>query len=249
MNRDSDSKFRIDFIDPLFAVAIHIGFVEGLLHEAWWRKQSFPTYINEYANLAMFAAGLCILVLSWIGYHRSISTKPIDSDQRFALDIVLLLLYIFLLLYFRSPAYVAILLFAVYVAYAFWDFYKTKEHLQKFYGNRTMPSASQYLVLCWRGWYRPKLHNKLKGEIVTLGWTGFYLLWIPFAFLPESETDFGKLFSSAVIVATALAYRTDKTRLRPLISSKLGKLIMIGMFVGAVWFHASWLASIATLFR
>ena len=31
----NEELWRIDFIDPLFAVAIHVGLVEGLMKEHW----------------------------------------------------------------------------------------------------------------------------------------------------------------------------------------------------------------------
>src|SRR5262245_38511415 len=96
-----DGKFRIDFIDPLFAVAIHIGFVEGLLKEDWLHLYSVPATWQDWANLAMFSASLAVIVASWVGYHLSIARNAIIGDMRFVLDVLLLVLYIFLLLYFR----------------------------------------------------------------------------------------------------------------------------------------------------
>ena len=131
-----ESKFRIDFIDPLFAVAIHIGFVEGLMEESWLSKRQVPLRIGDYADLVMFSAALWFLALSWVGYHTSIARRPILDDARFILDIFLLVLYILLFLYFRDPEYFAILLFAVFLIYTWWDFCKTKEYKTEYYGDK-----------------------------------------------------------------------------------------------------------------
>jgi hypothetical protein len=125
---NDEAKFRIDFIDPLFAVAIHIGFVEGLLQEEWLHHRYVPTQLDDFANLFMFIAAFWTIVASWVGYHKSIQAKPIIGPMRFVLDIILLALYILLLLYFRKPLGVAILLTAIYCVYVAWDFYKTNEY-------------------------------------------------------------------------------------------------------------------------
>lgn len=41
-SQGGERPFGIDFIDPLFAGAIHIGMVEGLMHEAWFKEWRVP---------------------------------------------------------------------------------------------------------------------------------------------------------------------------------------------------------------
>jgi hypothetical protein len=64
-SRQDDGKFRIDFIDPLFAVAIHIGIVEGLMHEKWLQEREFPWSLYDFSNLFLFVA---ILIFTMLGY-------------------------------------------------------------------------------------------------------------------------------------------------------------------------------------
>jgi len=91
----SDSKSKIDFIDPLFAVAIHIGIVEGLMYTQWRFDDGLMGWTSlNWENVRyvlLFAAGLWLLATSWVGYHNSIEHKPIVGDPRFILDIGLLL--------------------------------------------------------------------------------------------------------------------------------------------------------------
>lgn len=205
-----DSKFKIDFIDPLFAVAIHIGFVGGLMEEPWFKSFIAPTRVIDFANLAMFVAGFWLLVGSWLGYHQSIIKKPIVGNQRFILDIVLLMLYIFLLLYFRNPPSVSVLLVAVFAIYVLWDFHKTIEHRTEYYSG-DVPSLFGYIMSCLKGWLCPDNNQStLTGEIVTVGWTVFFLILLPFSFfLPTSEQWVKLGFALVVILATTL-YRLDK---------------------------------------
>src|SRR5262245_4102359 len=91
-SQTKERSFLIDFIDPLFAVVIHIGFVEGLSHQKWLHARSIPSSTEDWANLLLFVAGFLTIVLSWVGYHKSIKKRPIEGDMRFILDVVLLVL-------------------------------------------------------------------------------------------------------------------------------------------------------------
>jgi hypothetical protein len=173
-DRQQSGKFRIDFIDPLFAVAIHIGFVEGLLTESWAHDRTFPAF-NDIANIWMFFVGLFfVIVTSWVGYHLSIERRPLKQNERFYIDIVLLVLYFFVLLYFRSPSKMCVLLVLIYVFYIAWDYYKTREYDQEFYGGGPPPTGIGYLRLCARGWFRRNSAPALIGEVVTFGWLTCY---------------------------------------------------------------------------
>lgn len=56
VDSSAESRFRIDFIDPLFAVAIHIGFVDGLMRESWLEQRQVPMHLRDYSDLLMFSA-------------------------------------------------------------------------------------------------------------------------------------------------------------------------------------------------
>jgi hypothetical protein len=236
-NQDPSSKFKIDFIDPLFAVAIHIGFVEGLLKEEWLQHHGFPTQLQEFANICMFVAALSVIVASWVGYHLSIYRNAIVGDMRFVLDIVLLILYIFLLLYFQSPSSVAVLMALIFVVYTFWDYFKTIEHAPKFYPNEVLaPGPLKYLRRCIVGWLRPTTGGKLMGEIVTFGWTLFYLLLIPVAFVSLINTPWGRIVFAVCLFCFALTYRSDKHTRGFVICSIPCKVLMVGMLGWAILF-------------
>src|SRR6184192_1594806 len=90
---DSDGSIFIDFLDPLFAVAIGIGFQDGLFHEKWLLEWQLPKD-GDLFNLFVFILGLLTITLSWFGYHKSIRNRSIEGKGRFILDVVLLVFYI-----------------------------------------------------------------------------------------------------------------------------------------------------------
>jgi hypothetical protein len=203
-------KFRIDFIDPLFAVAIHIGFVEGLLTESWAHDRTFPAF-NDIANIWMFFVGLFfVIVTSWVGYHLSIERRPLKQNERFYIDIVLLVLYFFVLLYFRSPSKMCVLLVLIYVFYIAWDYYKTREYDQEFYGGGPPPTGIGYLRLCARGWFRRNSAPALIGEVVTFGWAIFFLALASLVGVLQSSADWVKFSVGIAIMIANILYRSDK---------------------------------------
>ncbi|WP_339026630.1 hypothetical protein WI604_17805 [Bradyrhizobium symbiodeficiens] len=204
------ADFTIDFIDPLFAVAIHIGFVEGLLNEHWLHERVFPHTWADFANLALFVSAFWTIVASWVGYHKSIQSKPIMGQRRFVLDILLLALYIFLLLYFRDPIAEAIILAAIFTLYISWDFYKTVEYSDRYYNSAPVPSGLVFLSWCFAEWLQPGRHIHLRSEAITVGWTAFFFVLIPLALLPLSGSDGGKFAFAAIFVLANTIYRYDK---------------------------------------
>jgi hypothetical protein len=202
--------FLIDFIDPLFAVAIHVGFVDGLMREHWLEHRSIPHSLGDWANALMFGAGLWVLGASWIGYHQSIQRKPLIGIYRFALDIVLLVSYIFMLVYFNSVPAMATLLAAIYLIYIFWDYFKTVEYPGEFYGENAAPSFSQYLCVCFRGFVCTSVPASLSGEIVTVGWATFFILLSPLSYLELWSSPSLKISFAVFVVVTNFLYRRDK---------------------------------------
>jgi hypothetical protein len=132
-NTDSNSErsIFIDFLDPLFAVAIGIGFEHGLLLEEWLQKWRYPNN-DERFNLFVFILGLLVITLSWFGYHKSIKKKPLEGRGRFIVDIVLLVLYILLLFKYKHFEAFLFFLTLIYLFFFFWDLLKIKEHYEEY---------------------------------------------------------------------------------------------------------------------
>jgi hypothetical protein len=124
---DNFYPFAITFIDPLFAIALHLGFSHGLFLENWfkeWRKPTGP----EVFSIGVFTLGFVTIALAWLGYHRSISRKPLRGLARFAIDVLLVMIYAAVLMKFNNFGAVLLLLSLTYLLYLFWDLAKLLEY-------------------------------------------------------------------------------------------------------------------------
>lgn len=121
----------IDFIDPLFAVVLHISFVEVML------KPWFSDFRLIFQEPSLFQVGTLLLayitiVNSWIGYHQSIKTSPIDVRQfwgrcRFLLDIVLVIFYFVLVTSYENFQRELWVLVVIFLIFVLWDQCKRAE--------------------------------------------------------------------------------------------------------------------------
>ena len=181
-----DSGFRVDFIDPLFAVAIHIGVVEGFMQTPWDYSKglmgwAWINWVNARYMLP-FMTGIWLLATSWVGYHRSIKRCAIKGDARFILDIALLLIYITVLVKFSDDNAFRWLIFLAFALYIAWDYYKTVEYETYFYKDRTKPWFLGYVLECQRSWYGNGEGGLNRGGVITFVWAvyfGVLLLAVP----------------------------------------------------------------------
>jgi hypothetical protein len=132
--------FGIDFIDPLFAVAVHLGFSESIVTQSWFHEGRLPTG-NEWFPLLVFILGFVTLVWSWVGYHQSIIDKPLKGLLRFLLDVLLVTAYAVVLMEVRRFAFVLVMLAVVYGLFILWDAAKIQEYPEKF--ESWMPWSSR----------------------------------------------------------------------------------------------------------
>lgn len=121
-------RLRLEFIDPLFAIAIHIGVVEGIMKSPWFEQTRTPSTRGEWFNIAVFCLGFLMLVLSWFGYHASLLKRPLRGGMRFLIDVVLVLLYAGILVKYDHFSAVLLLLMIVFLLYPAWDLFKIVEH-------------------------------------------------------------------------------------------------------------------------
>ena len=131
MSNSKQNDIVIDFIDPLFAVVLHISFVD--LKATHWFSDFRLIFIEPYSfHLMTLILVYLTMVLSWIGYHRSIKNNPINVEKtwgrcRFGLDIVLLIFYFILVASYENFRRELWVLFAIFVIFVFWDQAKRKE--------------------------------------------------------------------------------------------------------------------------
>ena len=132
MGNDNQSGIVIDFIDPLFAVVLHISFVEMMFHKPWFTDLHLVIREPYFFHLVTLGLAYFTIVSSWIGYHQSIKKAPINVEKgwgqiRFALDIVLLIGYFFLVASSENFQRELWILVVIFFAFVLWDQSKRKE--------------------------------------------------------------------------------------------------------------------------
>jgi hypothetical protein len=123
--------FAITFIDPLFAIALHLGFSHGLFQEKWFKEWQRPNGSEAFA-IGVFALGFLTIALAWLGYHRSITRKPLRGLARFAIDVCLVMIYAAILMKFTNFGAVLMLLAITYLLYLLWDLAKVVEYRSEY---------------------------------------------------------------------------------------------------------------------
>lgn len=137
--KDAGGRLVLDFIDPLFAVVVHVSLVEGLAKTKWydsWHKADsvWPTWDpTDWFNGGVFLLVYFIVVTSWIGYHKSVANSPIrlttlPGNLRFALDILLLICYCAMAARFENFTFVLWTIVVVFVLFVLWDQAKRLEY-------------------------------------------------------------------------------------------------------------------------
>lgn len=147
-----------DFHDIVFTLVLTLGLapemigvshIKGLLSESWIQelaKGNQLTFVGQQAtftfqhleNLLAFIAGLLTLLLSWFGVRESLKKKPMRSDHaggvlRFAIDVMLIISYGVVIIFFKQIEVVLVMLVGIFVAYVIWDLCKIWEYWQEHY--------------------------------------------------------------------------------------------------------------------
>ena len=131
MVEDDQDKIVIDFIDPLFAIVLHISFVE-IMTKTWFADFRLALHAPYNFDVTTLALAYVTIILSWIGYHRSIKKNPIRLEHvsgqcRFFLDISLLIAYFVLVVSFENFRRVLWLFVVIYCLFFLWDQFKRAE--------------------------------------------------------------------------------------------------------------------------
>lgn len=139
------SSTYVSFIDVLFAVVLGQSFI--LLTS----KDDYGTwFIQPYANaFGLFTILLVygLIISSWVGYHQSVKTYPLQSIWRFFIDIILLFLYYFAFANAGNFGTVLLAITASFSAYVAWDIFRIYEN------RSSLKEGSTKADLCKRlGW-------------------------------------------------------------------------------------------------
>jgi hypothetical protein len=203
---------RADLIKRLFAVAISVG-AATTLYNMGWVRDGRPPCIAEYQQLLILVAAMTATVLSWDGYLWSIAQRPLHSFWRFAIDILLVFIYLFLLMTSKLLTWFLFIHALIYALYAVWDFLSIADWIVTYY-----PPNQPANTLTIGGVYLGGLRdgpNEGRGPIITISWGLYFwlLCGLNYLLLPlfsgRGLRDY--IASTVVLVVLALyLYRQDK---------------------------------------
>ena len=151
----------IGLLDILFTAALSLGMtpelfsnathLTGPLSEAWVRKGVWPSP-GEFLALCVFFLGLFTTIFSWFGYHRSINERPLKytspwSLGRFTIDVILIIMYGLMMIFFRHLDVVLLLLMIIFLLYAVWDGLRFWEYREDYGGEKRFWIRPHYGVI------------------------------------------------------------------------------------------------------
>jgi hypothetical protein len=213
-NEDIRAKIRDDLIRRLFAVAISVGAAATLAQMQWVQVGRWPCKA-EWQQLFILVAALTATVLSWDGYLFAIAERPLRSFWRFAIDILLVFIYMFLLMTSRLLVWWLFVHALIYTLYAIWDMLTVFDWLPRYY-YRTPEGSRQTLSGVYLGGLRDSAHVS-RGPIITIVWGLYFwalyflndraLIWLNVPGLNE------RIVGTTLFVMLGLyLYREDKTK-------------------------------------
>jgi len=123
MSESNIDPSKGQFIDPMFAVVIAAAVSETVV--TWAKGGALPSGFQA----SVVTLGYVNLLLSWFGYHKSISRKPIKGSLRFIITVVLLPLYLLTIILFnKNFINVALVYAGIFFLWSCWEYFKYIEH-------------------------------------------------------------------------------------------------------------------------
>lgn len=211
---------RADFMKRWFAIAISVGFATALSNMPWLKNgtifdANLPVDWNQVEQCARLATAVLATILSWDGYFQSIANKPLTDGPRFAIDVFLVFLYLFLLLTSKFDYFWLWIHATAFIIYCLWDFLSIKKHRGAYLTGSApadfMPTVSQIYGGCLTD-------NEFvyRGPAITLIWP-IYFWSIPLAhqFIlkqADRERPEATFTYAALVIVGLFAYRYDKKK-------------------------------------
>ncbi len=113
----SKAEIRSDFLGRLFAVGVSVGFATAITRMNWVKAGDFPTPA-DLNQILILAGGLIASLLSWDRYLAAMETAPPTNFWRYAIDVCLVFIYMFLLITSNNPGFflpILTIIFCLYV--------------------------------------------------------------------------------------------------------------------------------------
>jgi hypothetical protein len=205
--RETKAKIRDDFMRRLFAVAVSVGFATTFSKMEWVIQARIPN-TQEWAQLAVLGVAFLATIQSWDGYLVSIQAKKLYNSWRFTIDIVLVLIYMFLLInsnhYYILPPVMAL----VFLFYFLWDFLTIREHYTQYNkcADRNDASFKEALSVYLKG--AMDTTDIYKGPIITLSWLVYFWMFAGIVLLNKPKNV---IFICFFELVGLYCYRWDKS--------------------------------------
>jgi hypothetical protein len=176
----------------------------------WVTDGTWPHFPGEWEQISILIVAMIATVLSWDGYLVSIGNKPLFGFWRFAIDLVLVFIYMFLLMTSGHPNLWLAVICVIFVLYVVWDALTIREHIQEYDGKA---AASQVTIGQIAKIYAGGFLNKegiRRGPIITLSWTIYFLLLAMLYYFRQAQYQ---IFATCFFACAGLIYyRLDKVR-------------------------------------
>src|SRR2546426_9967057 len=195
-NRSIVSKDEIafDFIDPLFAVVISLGFESitrepaffGALRESWLTSPQSIYGTRASFTIAVIGLSYLTVIASLVGYHKSVLAKNIKITTiwgllRFGADILILGFYWLLLVNYETFRFELYILVLVNVLFVAWDSLKSREYSPESYDSKQRRGVTVIWLLLFTSLYGGyllfKAQSSLSGDLVDWLALGFAILF------------------------------------------------------------------------
>jgi len=116
-------------------------------------------------------------VLSWDGYLASIEGRPLYGFWRFAIDIALVFIYMFLLMTSNHKTWWLTIHAITYTLYICWDLLSVREYTYQFLPD--LPADKLSTSSVYRSGFSDK-NDASKGPIITIAWALYFWLLVTF---------------------------------------------------------------------
>lgn len=150
---DNLKSIVINFIDPLFSVVLSMSFAQ-IFDKEWFKDSRLILNEPTKFEVATLILGYLTVIMSWVGYHRSIKATPINVDTksgrwRFGIDIILLIAYFVLLVSYSNFRRELWLLMFINLIFIPWDLLKRRESLNYKHPETTDSAHRRGVTVFW----------------------------------------------------------------------------------------------------
>ena len=122
------AEIRSDFIGRLFAVGVSVGFATAITRMNWVKTGDFPSH-TELEQILILIGGLIASLLSWDRYLAAMEAAPLNYFWRYAIDVCLVFIYMFLLITSNNPGFFLPILTIIFSLYVIRDLLVIRQHI------------------------------------------------------------------------------------------------------------------------